>query len=499
MQNTLTSTCQYKSILAPDKACPHPPLKGDRDKFCIFHSIDYKKDKGAFWKGIQDKLEKKDFDFTGYYFPPGLEADFRGKEFKDAKFSHATFKGDVDFSGAEFSGESTDFLRAEFSGKNTVFSRAEFSGGSTRFIGAKFSGKGTHFFRAKFLGESTDFLRAGFSGESTYFSLAEFSGESTNFSWATFSGKDTYFSGAEFSGESTDFSGAKFSGGITSFNHADFFGCGTVRFVDTVLEGECKFLGVKFPLRSDQFIIFVGTREPIDLGNTVFLYSNYDRLTFRNCKFIERADEQFRFWRRRVILKDEEFVGKMLELKKEERGGKGAERGAVTEVKEEEIAESVKVEYSHVESLYRQFKKNLEAEKDWELAGEFHYGEMECKRKGITSQWPALAWARQNLGLLAWYKYFSGYGERPFRTFCWIVFLLPVFAGIYWFLDTLPRQDFVYYLWELSVKAAFLQRIGETGNEPIRALGKFFYLLQSVLCPTLIALFILALRRRVRR
>ena len=86
MRNKLTSTCQYQSILAPRKACPHSSPEGDRDKFCIFHSRNDKKNKENFWEGIQAKLKKKDFDFTGYYFPPGLEVDFGGKEFKDAKF-----------------------------------------------------------------------------------------------------------------------------------------------------------------------------------------------------------------------------------------------------------------------------------------------------------------------------------------------------------------------------------------------------------------------------
>ena len=507
MQNKLTSTCQYESLLFPDKTCLHPPLKGDRDNFCIFHSRNDKKDKKDFWKGIQAKLEAKDFDFTAYYFPPGLKADFRGKKFKDARFVEVIFKGYVNFIEAEFSGKSTDFGLAKFSGESTDFRLAEFSGESTVFIGVEFSGKSTDFRWAEFSGKSTDLSWAEFSGKSTVFAgakfsgntnfgNAEFSGKSTNFRLAEFLGESTVFSGAKFSGENTDFSWAEFSGEGTKFNSADFSGCGTVHFVDTVFKGECGFLVTNFPLRLDQFVIFRGTRDPIDLSKTVFLYcNNYDRVLFRNCRFNEEPYKlfgwEFPLWKKRkIVLCDESYVGKLLELARQ----KGEEPSpGESRPNPEAKSERVKVEFSHVESLYRQFKKNLEAEKDWELAGEFHYGEMECKRKGLESG------IRQNLGLLAWYKYFSGYGERPFRASCWIVFLLLAFAGIYWFLDTLPRQGFGYYLWELSVKTAFLQRIGETGNEPIGLLGKFFYLLQSVLCPTLIALFILALRRRVRR
>jgi uncharacterized protein YjbI with pentapeptide repeats len=530
MQNKLTTTCQYEFLLAPRNACPHPPLAGDLDNYCLFHSDDDKKKIKVFWKGIQGKLKNGDFDFAGYYFPPGLTVDFGGKGFKDAdfsgaifkgdvnfrraefsgkstsfygaefskdaNFSEATFKGDVDFSRAEFSGESTSFCIAKFSGKTTDFGKAKFSEGSTDFRAAEFSGKGTYFYGARFSGKITSFdLAIFFSEEITTFHMAEFSGEKTRFVWAEFSGKSISFSGAEFSGESTDFSSA------------DFSECGTTHFVDTVFKGECKFLMAEFPLKSDQFVIFWGTIYPLELSKTVFHYCNsYDRIIFRNCKFSEGPDEQFGLWWRKVILNDELFVYKKeLELIKQkavkEEGEKQLPEESLPNLEAE--SERIKVEYSHVESLYRQFKKNLEAEKDWELAGEFHYGEMECKRKGITSQWPQLKWLRQNLGLLAWYKYFSGYGERPFRTLCWIVFLLPFFAvlysGIDWWLDP-PRQCFWnHYFWNISVKAAFLQRIGETGSEPTSLLGKLVYLFQSALCPTLIALFILALRRKVKR
>ena len=83
---------------------------------------------------------------------------------------------------------------------------------------------------------------------------------------------------------------------------------------------------------------------------------------------------------------------------------------------------------------------------------------------------------------------------------CGLVFFMLSFAGLYCLLDTSPRQSFCeHYLWNLSIKAAFLQRIGETGNDPAGIVGKLIYLLESVLCPTLIAMFILALRRRVKR
>lgn len=438
--------CQYEYLVTPQKKCLHPAISGDKDHYCLFHSRQDDKNKdNAFWGGIQEKLRDKDFDFEGYYFPPGLTADFSHIEFTDANFSGAIFKDTVSFFDAKFSGKG-----------GAYFGGAEFSGeGGADFRGAKFSGKG-----------------------GAYFSWAKFSGEGgANFSHAIFSGER----------------GANFSS-------ANFTECNTALFEDTKFETTCKFLHAKFPWSGDRFTIFRGTREPIDLSKCSFLYSNPDRLIFRNFKFIENEPEEFlalNIWRRSFVLSDEKTVdrGETITITREETG----------ESKEPRIKqqEEIKVDYSHVEALYRQFKKNLEEERDWEDAGEFHYGEMECKRKGLTAPegWHEfIGPLRRNSGLLAWYRYFSGYGERPLRALFWLVFLIFSFAFVYYGLDTSPRQDFWdYYLWNLSIKAAFLQRIGETGNEPVGFFGKLIYLLESALCPTLIAMFILALRRRVKR
>lgn len=200
--------------------------------------------------------------------------------------------------------------------------------------------------------------------------------------------------------------------------------------------------------------------------------------------------------KRKITLPDENEVGKLLTIQKE----KSVEVEKEGKTKKQIVAEQIQVEYSHVEALYRQFKKNLEEERDWEDAGEFHYGEMECKRRGLTGKTEWRTFLRQNFGLLAWYRYFSGYGERPLRALCWFVFYILFFAGLYYLLDARPKQQFLdHYLWNLSIKASFLQRIGDSGSEPAGFLGKLLYLVQSALCPTLIALFVLALRRRLRR
>ncbi len=555
-------TCEYP-FLNSNNSCTHQPLNGDEKNYCIFHSTRDDKDKdGTFWGQIQQKLKNKDFDFEGYYFPLGLKADFSGIQFTDANFCQTIFRDLADFQGAQFKGKGlTNFFKAQFIGEgeplkrwsllrwwspSTLNRKGElpkncddlsatlftgkisadfrkatfFAEGGTSFFMVTFGGQGcTDFSDARFLGKGNhDFSLAEFSGKAgTYFRATRFNGEgkadfmgvifssmgNTCFSNAEFSQKEgVVFSMANFSGKGdVDFSRAGFSCS-SDFSGADFSKKDNTLFINTAFGKECKFTFVKFPRNSNQCVVFRGTREPIDLSKCMFLYCNPERLVFHNFKFCENEpDELFGFkfplWKRGVVIPDEKSAGKDITIIYKQLGD-DKNKGPSEQI----IKERVRVEFLHIEEIYRQFKKNLEAEKNWEKAGEFHYGEMECKRKALVApeDWPTCVGPlRQNLGLLAWYKYFSGYGERPCRALSWLVLFVFVSAGMYYLLDTAPKQSFLeYYLWNVSIKATFLQRIGEAGTEP-PGLGKAFYLFQSIICPTLLALLILALRRKVKR
>ncbi|HHT9134411.1 MAG TPA: pentapeptide repeat-containing protein [Candidatus Avalokitesvara rifleensis] len=425
--------------------------------------------------------------------PPDLSATiFIGKV--STNFRKAKFLGDggTDFSYATFSGEGcTDFSGTEFSGK-----------GLTNFTFAEFSGKdGTNFNNARFYGDGNiDFSGATFSDNgSTYFTDAQFSGK----------GK-IYFCVTKFSGKGTvDFSRARFSKKDgTNFCGADFSECNVILFTNTIFSENCEFVSARFPWRAHQFVVFQGTRDPIDLSKCSFLYSNPQRLVFHNFKFLENEPDEpfsrsFLLWKRNVVLPDEKKVGSWVTIPRE----KVVDRQKEEEQKEQITPEDVQVEYSHVEVLYRQFKKNLEEEKNWEDAGEFHYGEMECKRKGLT-------WFWRNFGLLAWYRYFSGYGERPLRAAISLIILILLCSLLYYISDdsihyvtyknlgTVKETTESYHSkghWlSYSFKAVFWHRFGEYGVEP-DSWGKAVFFFESLLGPILIALFILALRRRVKR
>ncbi len=478
--------CQYEYRYQEGKTCLHPPLEGDT--LCLFHSQNDEKDITAFWKGIQWKSYGNDLDFQGYYFPPGREAHFTDKEFKDANFSRAIFKGDVDFSGAKFSGENTyfsmaefsgkntDFSRAKFSGENTVFSEAKFSGKDTNFSGAEFSGKNTVFVGAKFSGENTDFSRAKFSGENTNFSQAKFSGENTDFSVAEFSGKNTYFGWAEFSGKYTDFSNAEFSGEV-AFHTVSLGNC---RFYDTDLR-RVKFIRCDFAhqegYRPFRWLIK-------KLNETSAKHPECHSEPPEAAKNLSQNRRFFASLRMTILRGFSEVSSRIDE--------KISSLTMRTDVLRDEIeADEGKKDpkrYGLIARSYQQLKRYFQdEERDYARAGEFFYGEMECKRKaGLYRPFLHLYWA------------LSGYGERYLRAL--VVLLVYILGFSFFYYGTASSVYAVCYnewrdclLYSLNVLA--LRGIETNQSYPFRfgsTIEMIFGLIQS-------ALFFMALRSKLRR
>ncbi|WP_245231489.1 pentapeptide repeat-containing protein, partial [Streptomyces griseolus] len=101
-----------------------------------------------------------------YRIPKGTHRSWQGYNLDLTK---VVIDGDVDFSGARFSGGRVDFAGAEFSGGDVPFSHARFSGGRVPFSDAEFSGGRVDFAGAEFSSSRVDFSRVDFS-------RAEFSG-----------------------------------------------------------------------------------------------------------------------------------------------------------------------------------------------------------------------------------------------------------------------------------------------------------------------------------
>jgi hypothetical protein len=116
-------TCAAKER---DERYLHACADGDyRDTgYCVLHEPDEAKNKEAFEKVKQGKLDRKDYDFGGAVFPEGA-SNFRRRLFDaDVTFAGATFHGKAAFSKAIFCGEA-NFCEATFKGE-ADFSAAKF-------------------------------------------------------------------------------------------------------------------------------------------------------------------------------------------------------------------------------------------------------------------------------------------------------------------------------------------------------------------------------------
>lgn len=214
--------CKYKSKVVFAYECADDALSDSRDGFCIFHERRKDKDIKKFNAGIEAKMQRKDYIFTGYYFPADI--DFTSKKFgANASFADAQFWGDVSFNGVEFE-RLVWFDQAEFQSQG-LFNKTKFqdyaSFQETKFeAGAFFDGAEFHgqaLFDEAELAEPAWFSGAKFQSTAS-FNGAEFRGHAS-FGWAEFQSPAS-FNGAEFQ-EAAFFYEAEFAQTV-SFRDAHF-------------------------------------------------------------------------------------------------------------------------------------------------------------------------------------------------------------------------------------------------------------------------------------
>ncbi len=143
---------------------------------------------------------------------------------------------------------------------------------------------------------------------------------------------------------------------------------------------------------------------------------------------------------------------------------------------------------------------NAEENRDYPTANEMHYWAMEAQRK---EGW----WSR--LGLIATlYWALSGYGERPLRALGVLGAMYAVFALLYMLLPSSP-----FSILSSSDTCQSIGCIGQAASYSFSALARiipaeprlspglfqFLVTLEGLLGPLQIALFLLAVRRRVMR
>ncbi len=467
-----TERCKWQHPLDASYECPEPRLPSSKDEHCIFHEQSKEKDEEAFLDGIERKRDDHDFDFSGYYFPRRIGLFERFEFDKDVSFTLATFCGsNTLFSGAEFLGNKTDFSFAEFcgdvwftsavfSGNEANFAKARFSGENTGFAGAHFRAAETNFSRSTFAGHYTDFLGAHFSRGRTDFSRVRFSSSITVFTSAALKGITTSFENAHLSGQKTEFRGTYFSsptafgGAVFSANETDFHGA---RFGQSAID----FTRARFYSTWTDF-------SGVNLSNSRFVNARWARIDFTDAQWNRRPLRRWMCWN--------------------------------------ELNAKTRDDLQKAQSICRNIKQAYQGTGDYETAGEFYYGEMECRLKCETR-----VFSRLWLTLL---KLVCGYGEKPLRVVVtwllvvWNFTLIYAFTGIAirdgdpqrLLLPLLPLREIPSHLWRcLYFSGVTFTTLGFGDLAPASGISQLFAVLEASLGAFLMALFILVVGRKLLR
>jgi len=143
-------------------------------------------------------------------------------------------------------------------------------------------------------------------------------------------------------------------------------------------------------------------------------------------------------------------------------------------------------------SAYRALKQRHTELGMYDVAGEFHYREMEARRK--------LAWKERRLpyaSAMYLLRFLYGYGERPLRVIGWVVAVILGFALGHWLSGTVSggSLDALYY----SAVSFTALGYGKWAAEPQGWAGKFLGVGESLLGVFMMALFLVTFTRKMTR
>jgi hypothetical protein len=147
------------------------------------------------------------------------------------------------------------------------------------------------------------------------------------------------------------------------------------------------------------------------------------------------------------------------------------------------LAEEGKASGTQMATVYRDLRKSFEDSKFEAGAGDFYYGEMECRRHSKDS-------SRAERVILWFYWLLSGYGQRASRA---LTALLLVIVTVTTLL-TVWGQDF-----GMAARTALNAVAFRDDQLDLGAASEWTVLVARVLGPLLLALAVLAIRARVKR
>ncbi len=411
-------------------------------------------------------------------------AYFLGATFaQEAHFSGAGFTQDADFRGARFA-QSASFWGATFTEEaaftDAALAAADFRQtrwlGEARFVGSRFAEI------AEF--EYDSVYKGGFRGAATFFE-------------AVFGGK-TYFGANRFAG-GVDFARAQFAD-VALFSSL------------ALLSGkpaEAEAAGGSTPAmerqESPEAAAEVGEEResPALPGPTA---EPPPKLCFEDV-FFERP-ERVRF--DSFDLRRTSFAGTNLRQVRFHDVKWPRRRGSRAVVYDEIRPNPADPEA--IRLLYRDLKASLEDARDWVVAGDFYYGEMEIRReedylKPLEERprggraW-LKRWQRRYFSPYALYWLAGGYGERPLRALGFFGLLVLVFGALFHQqIFLLDGQVLEPPSWPASLghslRVLTLQR--SFYIEPSSNWAHRLTLLGSILGPVQLGVLAIALRRRFRR
>ena len=434
----------------------------DDPALCILHSKDPNKNRNRFKASLAEHRREKAHNLRGICFPDIV--DFSWATFsEEVDFSEATFSKDVDFSNATFV-KGSNFTWVNFFGR-AFFSEAKFKeGAKANFVKAIFHNWAV-FIEAEFSGEN-DFSAATFYDDAVFI-LATFT-QPAEFYASRFC-KQASFSQTKFT-EGADFSWAGFLG------RTEFIGREKedkkVIPIFSSGKGEVNFTGVS--LDSSQKLIF----RNANLTKCILEQTDLRKVELTGVIW-PKTEEQFRTcgisWQKpiwRYLVYDEIRALKKGETRK----------------------------WEYIERIYRELKQNYEDCRDYERAGDFHYGEKEMRRRNPSTSLLLKF-------LLTLYCWASGYGERYVRPLVWAFGLMVVctVGYLYFGIETAKggsrlalenwKDWFRVGLYSLQVMAL----LKPAYFIPLGTKAIFVKFIQSVLGPLFFGLFALAVRQRLKR
>ncbi len=465
----------------------HPAPAHDAEPVCLMHSKDPFKSEEEFRLEFERILEDANqantvADFERFVF---LAVNYPERVFiSPCNFSGATFTQDADFRGATFT-QAANFSSATFTQ-------------AAEFYGARFT-------------QNADFSFATFTQDAN-FSGARFT-QAAKFDYATFT-QDAYFRFATFT-QDADFSYATFIRSA-NFRSAKILGAGIFREAEFRQDIEAK-AGLVFSrvrIENPERVEFYHT----DLGQALFVNTDVSKFDFTLVKWRERGQQ--RGIRRGALLR-------WISRQHSSRLCLFEEDVALEEAPPLRPLEGSPDErnYQLIAETYQQLKRNFDAKGDYWTAGHWHYGEMEMQRLHCdwTPRWAR--WLKQNLSLVALYKYTSAYGESYTLPLMWLAGVLAFFAMVYPAVGleihmhdvdkVLRYSNYAEFFrvnpgehpggfWGVllhgamaSLSVAGFQR--ELRYAPSYPWGRLLALLELLLTTTMGALFALAIRRQFKR